>query len=434
MRGRGTGQGATVANVGGSTGGTMSGQGTGVGTGGGPGEGTGEGTSGGGGTAFYRAADASLEPLRGEVVGVLGYGNLGRSVALNLRDSGVEVVVGGIDDRFRRAAAEEGFPVLDLGEAAARADVVAVMLPDEVIGAVVRDQVAPRLAPGSALCFASGYALAHGLVTPPPQVDVLLLAPRMVGEEVRTTYVDGSGFLSYVDVEQDATGRAEERLLALALAVGSLQRGAMRLSARQEAELDLFVEQAVGPYLGVAFQLAFAIGVEAGLPPEALVAELYLSGEMPRTIATMGSLGFFESVRSHGLVAAYGGLLGTMDLDRDAMEDHFRRVLEGIRSGAFAQRLQEEEAQGYPVLAVLEGVLAGGDPMTAAERRFRDGLGLPQPPHASRSGAAAAEEADRGGPASGAGPAAAAPPAGPTADRPGGGTTAAPGAGPSARR
>lgn len=328
-------------------------------------------------TVFYRETDADPAALAGAAVTVLGYGNLGRSVALNLRDRGLAVTVGNVDDDHRRRAVAEGFQVLDLGDAVVGADVVYLLLPDEAIPQVFREQVAPRLTPGSAICFASGYVLAFGLVQPPAGVDVLLLAPRMLGEEVRTTFVEGSGFLSYVNVEQDATGRAQERLLALASAVGSLRRGAIQLSAEQEATLDLFIEQSVGSYLGTTFQLAFRLGLEAGLPAEALVSELYLSGEMSRVISTMASAGFFESVRSHGLVAMYGGFLGTMGQDAEGMERHFRDVLAQIRSGGFAQKLQEEEAKGYPIVELINAVTDSDNPLTAAEERVRKELGEP---------------------------------------------------------
>ena len=328
-------------------------------------------------TVFYRLSDGDPAALAGSEIAVLGYGNLGRSVALNLRDGGLSVRVGNIDDDYRQRAADDGFEVLDLPDAVAGADVVYLLLPDEVIPAVFRDELEPRLAPGTAVCFASGYVLAFGLVKPRADLDVLLLAPRMLGEEVRRSYLDGSGFLSYVSVEQDSTGRGRERLLALTAAIGSLQRGALGLTAEQEATLDLFIEQSVGPYLGNAFQLAFRLGVEAGLPPEALVCELYMSGEMSRTISTMATAGFFESVRWHGLVAMYGGFLGTMGLDGEGMERHFREVLEQIRTGGFARKLQEEEAQGYPVLDLIDAVTAADNPLTDAERRVRAQLGDP---------------------------------------------------------
>jgi ketol-acid reductoisomerase len=329
---------------------------------------------------FYREWDADPRVLADQIVAVVGYGNLGRSMALNLRDSGMRVVIGNIDDGYRAAAAADGFEVGDIDRAVAAADIVFVLLPDEVIPAVFRERVEPNLRPGAALCFASGYVLAYKLIDLPPRVDVLLLAPRMLGEEVRRTYLEGSGFLSYVSVEQDATGAAKARLLALARVAGSLRRGALELPAEQEALLDLFVEQSLGPYLGLAMQLAFQVGVEAGLPPEALVLELYMSGEMARTLQTFADQGFFGSVKAHGLTAEYGGFIRTLELDREAMERRFQTVLEEIRDGTFAARFQEEQAADYPTMTLIDEMTNGTDPMSEAERHVRAALTAPPPP------------------------------------------------------
>jgi len=323
---------------------------------------------------FYREQDADPRILTGQVVAVVGYGNLGRSMALNLRDSGMKVVIGNREDGYRTTAAEEGFEVGDIDRAVAAADIVFMLLPDEVIPACYREQVEPHLRPGAALCFASGYVLAYKLIDPPARVDMLLLAPRMLGEEVRRTYVDETGFLSYVSVEQDATGTAKARLLALARVAGSLRRGALELSAVQEALLDLFVEQSLGPYLGLAIQLAFQVGVEAGLPPEALVLELYMSGEMARTLQTFADQGFFGSVKAHGLTAEYGGFIRTLEVDREAMEARFRTVLEEIQDGTFATRFQQEQTSEYPTLTLIDEMTNGADPMSEAERRVRAAL------------------------------------------------------------
>src|SRR6266567_1696601 len=301
------------------------------------------------GVTFYREQDADPDGLSGQAIAVIGYGNLGRSMALNLRDSGLAVTVGNVDD---------------------------VLVPDEVIPEVFRDDVAPRLRPGACVCFASGYVVAYGLVDPPEGVDVLLLAPRMLGEEVRRTYLDGSGFLSYVSVERDATGKARTRLLGLAGAAGSLRRGALELSAAKEALLDLFVEQGFGAYLGVAMQTAFQVGTQAGLPAEAMVVELYMSGEMARTLQAFADNGFFKSVTWHGLSAAYGGFLRTTEIDMEAMQRH----LADIQSGGFARRFQDEQANGYPTLAAIRSITSGDDPMTHAEQRVREAL-APNPDH-----------------------------------------------------
>jgi ketol-acid reductoisomerase len=323
---------------------------------------------------FYRERDADPKVLTGCCVAVIGYGNLGRSFALNLRDSGISVVVGNRDDEYRAAARADGFTVHDIPDAVEAGGIVVVLIPDEEIPYCFAESIRPHLRPGEALCFASGYAPAFGLVDPPPGVDVVLLAPRMLGEEVRRSYLDGEGFFAYVSVEQDATGKALDRLLALAGAAGVLRKGAMPLSARDEALLDLFIEQSVGPYLGTAIQLAFTLGVEAGLPPEAMVLEMYMSGEMARTLQAFADVGFFESVGWHGAVAQYGGFVRTMELDRSGMTELFSAVLDDIRSGGFARRFQEEREAGSPTLAAIQTVKDAGSAITEAERRVREAL------------------------------------------------------------
>lgn len=323
---------------------------------------------------FYRQADADPNALAGQRVAVVGYGHLGASMALNLRDAGLDVVVGNIDDEYRDRATADGFSALDIPEAVSQADVVYLLIADETIPACFAQAVAPALRPGSAVCFASGYCLAYELVEVPDGCDVVLFAPRMGGEEVRRAAVEGKGFWSYVSVERDATGKALTRVLGLASAAGSLRQGALALSAAQEATLDLMVEQTVGPYVGVALQMAFALGVEAGLPPEAMVLELYMSGEMAEVFRGFAREGFFKSVTGHGLVAAYGGFLRTMAVDGAGMRQVFEDVLADIRSGGFAAALQEEEAKGYPVLAALAAITEGTDPMSEAEARVRAAL------------------------------------------------------------
>ncbi len=227
------------------------------------------------------------------------------------------------------------------------------------------------------MCFASGYCLAYGLVTPPTGVDVLLLAPRMVGSAVQRPV---AGYVAYLNVEHDASGRARERLLALALAAGALDRGAFGVTAVDEAALDLFVEQSVGPYVGLAIQLAFEVGVAAGLPPEALVLELYQSGEMAEVFRSFAERGFYRAVVEHGATAQYGGYLRTLELDTEAMRSQFTAVLDDIRSGGFAEKFQAEADDGSPALALIAAMTAGDDPMTRAEESVRAALsGRTQP-------------------------------------------------------
>jgi ketol-acid reductoisomerase len=325
---------------------------------------------------IYRAADVPAGALMGETVAVLGYGNLGRTAALNLRDSGLKILIGNREDEYAVQARAEGFEVVSLA-VAATADVVWVLLPDEVIPDVFAPEIAPALRPGSAIAFASGYSLAFGLVTPPESVDVLLVAPRMAGANARALYLAGKGFWACIGVEADRSKRAERRMLGLAEALGALRMGAVQMSAKDEASLDLFIEQAIGPLLGAAIMTAFEVGREAGLPPEVLVMEMYMSGEMETVFRGFRETGFFRSSGDHGPTAVFGGLLRTMELDREALAERFRAVMADIRSGDFARRFQAEARNGYPVLEVAREMIHGPSPISEAEARLRQATEQP---------------------------------------------------------
>jgi ketol-acid reductoisomerase len=326
----------------------------------------------------YRAADAPQRALAGEAVAVLGYGNLGRTAALNLRDSGAKVRVGNREDEYAERARAEGFEVIPL-KAASADDIVFVLLPDEVIPAVFEREIAPALRPGSAIAFGSGYSLAFDLIHPPESVDVLLVAPRMAGISARARYVAGVGFWGCVGVEVDRSGRAQQRMLGLAEALGVLRAGAVQMSAATEAALDLFVEQTVGALLGMAIMTAFEVGRDAGIPAEALVMEMYMSGEMEVVFRSFREAGFFRSSEDHGPTAVFGGMTRTLEMDREAMMASFRTILEDIKTGAFARRFQDEAKNGYPMLEMARAMMHGDSPMADAEVRLRLLSGSPGP-------------------------------------------------------
>ena len=318
----------------------------------------------------YGAADAPAGGLAGESVGVLGYGYMGRTAALNLRDSGAKVQVGNRDDEYAAGAHADGFEVVPLATAAT-SDVVFILLPDEVIPSVFATDIAPSLRNASALAFASGYSVAFGLVAPPDFVDVLLVAPRMAGETARARFLEGRGFWACVGVEADRSGRAHHRMLALADGLGALRAGAIEIGAKLEATLDLFVEQTLGAVLGQALMTAFDVGCEAGVPAEALVLEMYMSGEMETVFDSFRRTGFFRASESHGSTAIFGGITRTLEMDHAAMAASFRSVLADIQSGAFAQRFQNEARSGYPMLGLARDIIRRDCPMTAAEQHVR---------------------------------------------------------------
>jgi ketol-acid reductoisomerase len=288
------------------------------------------------------------------------------------------LVVGNIADEYADQARADGFTIRPIGQAVAASDVVFILLPDEVIPEVFVADIVPNLAASSAIAFASGYTLAYGLIQLPAGIDVLLLAPRMAGENARQRFLNGQGFFAYVSVEQEASGKAWRRLLGLAQAVGVLRAGALELDARREADLDLFIEQTMGAVLGASIMSAFTIGAEAGIPPEALVMEMYMSGEMEMVFRAFREEGFFRGSSVHGPTALYGGFLRTMSFMASDLGDRFRETLAEIQSGQFARQFQAERESGYPTLTTAQAMSTDDNPIAQAEARLRTLLGEPK--------------------------------------------------------
>lgn len=324
-------------------------------------------------TKFYHEEDGDIKLLDKKTIGVIGYGNLGRPLALNILESKVDsIIIGSSQGESWQRAKEDGFCVFSIADACTKSDIALILLPDEVIPDVFATDIAPYIRKGSAIVFASGYNLAFKLIRPKGNLDVLLLAPRMIGKAIRQKFIRGQGFPSFVSVEQDVSGQALPILLALAKAIGSLKTGVMVVTATQEAHLDLFVEQGLGPLIGEGILASFNIGVEAGLPPEALVLEMYKSGEMAQTFQAMANVGFFQQVKLHGFAAAFGGMIRSMTLDRETIEQNMRQVLSEIKDGSFFMQLQAEKEGDYPSLSLIEEMLAVDNPLTIAERKLNN--------------------------------------------------------------
>ena len=309
---------------------------------------------------FYEQ-DASLDPLKGKVAGVIGYGNQGRAQALNLRDSGVTVVIGNIDDDYAARARRDQFQPLTISEAVQAADVVMILIPDEVQPAVYAASIGPQLRRGVTLCFASGYNIRFGLIQPPQGSDVVMMAPRTIGQEVRASFERGSGVNADVDVWQDSSGQAWPVTLALAKAVGCTRAGAFHTSFATEAELDLFSEQALWPALFDCILTAYEVLVARGYPKEAVALELYASGEPADIFRAMAGQGIFDQMALHSHTSQYGVLSRRRDAvgSDEQLRHRMETALEHIRTGEFAREWTAEQKAGYPVFSRLRRELMG---------------------------------------------------------------------------
>jgi ketol-acid reductoisomerase len=301
----------------------------------------------------YHDQDADLSLLQGRRIAVVGYGNQGRAQALNLRDSGLGVVIGNREDDYAERARQDGLPVLAISQASAEANVVMMLIPDEVVPGVFEAQIAPHLSVGKVLVFASGYNVAFGFITPPSSVDIVLVAPRMIGAGVRDLYVAGRGFPAFIGVAQDHSGQAREVALALAKGIGSTRLGAVEVTFAQEAELDLFTEQCFGPAFGHVLTTSIDLLLEEGYPPEAVLLELYMSGEFAYTLGKMAELGVVEQSALHSPTSQYGSMSRGLRFVLPELRTRMQDGLEEIRSGRFAQEWAAEHAAGAPTLAAL---------------------------------------------------------------------------------
>ncbi|MGI9427181.1 MAG: NAD(P)-dependent oxidoreductase, partial [Bythopirellula sp.] len=245
---------------------------------------------------LLKEADAHLEHLAGKTIEVIGYGNQGRAQALNLRDSGLMVIVGNRDDEYREMAAVDGFRPMEITAAAAEADILLILTTDESQPHIWDEQILPGVCPGNTLVWASGHNVGNGLIELPADTDVVMVAPRMTGNMVRELFEMGKSAVPQFAVHQDASGQARNTAIALCQGMGLTRGGVFESSFREEAELDLFAEQVIWARLTAWFLECFEIGVENGFSPELMVLELYASGEAAEILKHMTTNGFFRQM------------------------------------------------------------------------------------------------------------------------------------------
>lgn len=299
---------------------------------------------------MYYDNDVTLDALEGKTVAVIGYGIQGHAQAQNMRDSGIDVVVG-----LRKSGASwpkavsDGFEVLEVAEAAKRGDIVHILIPDEQQGRVYNEQIADNLEEGNALGFSHGFAIRFDQIVPPENVDVIMMAPKGPGSMVRREYVAGSGVPALIAIEQDYTGNAKDTALAMARACGGTRVGVLETTFTEECETDLFGEQ-VDLCGGSAemVKAAFETLVEAGYQPEIayfeclhelkLIVDLYYKA---------GIEGMWNQVSN---TAEYGGRTRGPKIIDSGVKERMKTAIADIQSGKFADEWVKENKDGQPNL------------------------------------------------------------------------------------
>ena len=294
----------------------------------------------------YYDSDCNLGMLDGKTVAVIGYGSQGHAHAQNLHESGVDVVVGLRKSSGSWAKAEEaGLRVMEVSDAAKAADLVMMLVPDELAADLYNEQVAPFMKEGDVLLFAHGFNIHFNFIKPQPDIDVIMVAPKGPGHTVRSQYVEGKGVPSLIAVYQDYSGRAKDYALAYACGIGAGRAGILETSFREETETDLFGEQAV--LCGGVTELmkaGFDTLVEAGYEPE--MAYFECIHEMKLIVDLINSGGFAMMRYSISNTAEYGDYRTGKRLITDETRKEMKKVLSEIQDGTFASEFMQEFSSG----------------------------------------------------------------------------------------
>lgn len=299
---------------------------------------------------IYHEQDANPELIQSRNVAIIGYGSQGHAHALNLKDSGCDVRVGLREGSSSWEQAEEaGLKVMTMDDAAEEADFIMILIPDEIQATIYEEHIAPHLKDGDALAFAHGFNIHFGYITPPDNVDVVMIAPKGPGHIVRRQYTEGSGVPDLICVYQDYTGHAKDLALSYAWGIGGARSGVIETTFKNETETDLFGEQAVlcGGVTAL-IQAGFETLVNAGYPPEMAYFECY--HEMKMIVDLMYEGGMHTMRYSISNTAEYGDYYAGPQVIGEESRKAMENILHRIQDGTFAREFMDDCAQGSPWL------------------------------------------------------------------------------------
>jgi ketol-acid reductoisomerase len=285
---------------------------------------------------LYYDKDADLSVLSGKTVAVIGYGSQGHAHSQNLRDSGVNVIIGLRRGKSWTKAENDGFKVLEVSEAAAQADVIMILMPDETQARVYNEEIAPHIKSGATLLFAHGFNVHYGQIAPRSDIDVLLVAPKSPGHLVRRVFVEGFGVPGLIAIHQNATGKAFDIGIAYARGIGCTRAGVIETSFKEETETDLFGEQAVlCGGVSALIKAGFETLTEAGYAPEMAYFECLHELKLIVDLIYEGGLATMRDSISN--TAEYGDYVTGPRIVTEETKKEMKRVLEDIQTGRFAR-------------------------------------------------------------------------------------------------
>ena len=323
---------------------------------------------------MYYEKDCNLDALNGKVIAIIGYGSQGHAHALNLRDSGCNVIVGLRKGGKSWPVAEgDGFEVYTVAEAAKKADIVMMLINDEVQAAVYKSEIAPNLEAGNAIAFAHGFNIRYKQIVPPADVDVFMAAPKGPGHTVRSQYVAGKGVPCLIAVEQNASGKAYDIALAYIAGIGGARAGILETTMDEETETDLFGEQTVlcGGVVDL-MQCGFEVLCEAGYKPENAYFECI--HELKLIVDLINKGGVAAMNYSISDTAEFGEYVsGPRVLPHEEVKANMRKVLSDIQDGSFAGRWIAENKNGRTFFNSKRAQLAK-HPMEIVGRELRENM------------------------------------------------------------
>jgi ketol-acid reductoisomerase len=326
---------------------------------------------------IYHDIDGDISILRDYIIAIIGFGNQAKAMALNMRDSGLKVIVGNLNNEYKIRAEKDNFETYSIEEAIEKGDIIFLLIPDDVMKLIFNKEIKHRLKNGKTIVFTTGYYITFNIIQAPEDIDILLISPRLLGEGVRERFLNKKGFFTFVHVHKNSTGKAKDILLALTKAIGGLINAAIDLTFKQQTVLSLFTEQAFYPAFDQVLMRSISNLVNSGYPPEAIFVELILSEEGSYTVEKMIDVGLIKQMNFHSQTSQYGSLSRSMKflgLGKEIVAIQ-KSILNKIESGEFS-REWEDEIRELKLKAMK--YFAYNTNFSKLEKGVRSNLGFPE--------------------------------------------------------